>query len=108
MSSLSGRVRSAITPECNNLSRSIKNISMFNMILLFISLVVLLGAVLYNYLKKVPSGTDAGTVENKKKKVVGAATITSTVLLAISFLTSVWDYVIAAKTANQCLPSSIN
>lgn len=103
MSSLSGRVRSAITPECSSLSRSIKYVSLISMIIVLVALVILVSGIIYNYMKKVPNGADAAAVEDKKKKVVGSVTITAAVVVALSLITSIWEYAVVSKTANQCL-----
>lgn len=74
------------------------------MIVVLISLVLLLSAIIYNYVKKV-SASAAGTAEQeaKKLKVVGGLAITSAVVLLISFVISIWGTTIGAKTANVCL-----
>lgn len=103
MSATVGRVRSSLTPECGNLSRSVKLSSLVNLVLGLLAFVMLGAALLYNYMKKIPSGDGSAAAETSKKKIVGNLTIAGLVTTGLQFVVSVWSYAIASKTINQCL-----
>lgn len=96
-----------ITPECSNLSKSIKMSSMFSLILIILTLILLIAAIVYNYVKKTPVGSsvDASKDEDNKKKVIGGLVITSTVISALAAAISAWSFGIVGKAANTCISS---
>lgn len=95
----------ALTPECGNLTRSIKWSSMIVIIVLLVAFILLIGAIIYNYVKKIPSDTNQKDNENKKKKIVGGMTIGSVVVLGIGLISSIWQYTAVSKTSKLCLPA---
>lgn len=103
MSSVVGRVRSAATPECSNLSRGVKFSSLITIVVVLVAFVLLGSALIYNYTKKVPDGNDAAATDKKKKQIIGGLTIASVVMLGVSLIVAIWQYVIVAKAMNQCL-----
>lgn len=122
MSTTSGlirTVRSAITPECNNLGRSIKTSSWLIVVFLAIAIILMLIAVIYNYKgtpkSTVPATTGAGagagasggttatTDEDKKNKIVDSLSIAGMAFTVISLLISIWSASVVGKAANNCL-----
>lgn len=109
MSATVGRLRSAATPECGNLSKSIKISSLITMIVILIAFVLLGTAIGYNYIKKTTT-TKAGSTEqdtsmtdDKKKKIVGALNISAVVVLGLALLSGVWEFSVVSRTVNNCL-----
>lgn len=77
--SLGAAALNKITPECVNVGQAIK----LSLIMVVIALILLIAAIIYNYVKKTDT-TDADVQkenEEKKTKVVGALSITGTVLV---------------------------
>lgn len=97
------RARAVITPECQNIAKSIKFSSLLTIFVVLVAVILLASALIYNYVKKIPTGTNAGEGEATKKKVVGGLTIASLVVLVISLLTSIWEYAVVAKAADTCI-----
>lgn len=95
----------ALTPECSNLTRSIKASSMLVIFVILAAFILLTAAVVYNYVKKIPTGTNQESEENKKKKVVGGMTIASIVILGVAVLSSIWQYTAVSRTSKLCLPA---
>lgn len=103
--SLGAAALNKITPECVNIGKSIKMSSTVVLAMIIIALILLISAIIYNYVKKTDStDTDAQHEnENKKKKVVGGLSITGTVLVFITALASIWDLSVVSKAANRCI-----
>lgn len=94
-----------ITPACSNLARSVKMVSVLNLILVIVAAVLLIAAIIYNYTRKTES-TDADEQtrnELSKKKVIGALTITGVVLVVLASLSSVWNYSVLSKAVKTCI-----
>lgn len=105
MSGVGGRIRSAITPECANLSKGVKVSSLIAIVVVLIAFVLLGSALIYNYTKKIPEGSEAANADKKKKRIIGGLAIASVIALGISLVVDIWQYVIASKAVNQCLTS---
>jgi uncharacterized protein YpmB len=103
MSGVTGRIRSAATPECANLSKGVKFSSLIAIVVVLIAFVLLGSALIYNYTKKIPEGTEAAAADKKKKQIIGGLTIASVVALGVSLVVDIWQYVIVSKAVNQCL-----
>lgn len=76
------------------------------MIIIIIALILLIIAIIYNYTKKESKGADpavAAEEDTKKEKVVGALSITATVLVAIGAIFALWSYSVVSKTTRVCL-----
>jgi hypothetical protein len=105
-------VKTLITPECENLTKSLKWSSLFSLILLTISLILLFVAVIYNYVKKTTVNSSGGgqapsqDEEEKKQKVIAGLSITSVISVSIAFLIKIWDFTIATKTVKTCLSNN--
>lgn len=99
-----------ITPECINVGKAIKLSSTVVLVMVVIALILLISAIVYNYVKKTEStDTDTQTEnEDNKKKVVGALSITGTVIVFLSLLASVWDFSVVSKAANRCIPTVLS
>lgn len=95
----------ALTPECSNLTRSIKSSSAVVIVIILISFILLTTAVIYNYLKQIKDGDDHDANQAKKSKLVGGLTIASMVIMGIGLLSSIWQYTAVSRTAKACLPS---
>lgn len=95
----------SLTPECGNLTRSIKASSAVVIIIILIAFVLLTTAVVYNYVKQVKDDSDKQTNQDKKAKLVGGMTIASIVVLGIGLLSSIWQYTAVSRTAKACLPN---
>lgn len=96
---------SKLTPECNNLGRSVKTSATLILVMIVIALVLLIAAIIYSYVKKLHT-TDASQMEaeeENKKKVVGILSITSSIVLAITTFVAIWQFNIAAKTVKICM-----
>lgn len=98
-----------ITPECVNVGKAIKTSSMIVLIMIVIALVLLIAAIIYNYVKKTESSDNDVQTENEedKKKVIGGLAITSTVLVFLTALSSVWSLSVVSKAANKCIPAVV-
>jgi len=100
-----------ITPQCENLHKTIKLASFITLALTSVVLVLLLAAIIYNYVLKndTPAPTlRAGeetdtTTEDKKKKIIGGLTISAAIIGLVSVLSSLWSAMIGAKTAKTCI-----
>lgn len=109
---MSGRMRNALTPECENLSKSLKLTSLITLVLTSIATILLLVAIIYNYVKRskgttrADAGTSNSTDEEKTAKIVGALSISGSVAVALTFLLKIWDFTVAAKTAKTCLATT--
>lgn len=90
-----------LTPECNNLGRSIKTSATFVCVMVILALVLLVTAIIYSYVKKVDD-TNADASANKKK-VVGGLSITASVVLAVTTFIALWQFNVAAKTVKICM-----
>jgi len=98
------RMRNAITPECENLGKSIKVSALIVLIILIIVIILMVAAIVYNHMKQTVTDADRAEDEDKKKnKIIGGLSIGSVVVLAIGTLAGIWQYVVAAKVANVCL-----
>lgn len=98
-----------LTPECMNIGSSVKMVSLVTLITIIAAAILLVATIIYNYMKKTDS-TDAEaqkTNEEKKKKVIGALSITGTVIVFLSALSSIWGYSVVSKAANKCIPSGM-
>lgn len=95
-----------ITPECQNLGRSIKLSSMVVLIMIIVAVILLVSAIIYNYMKKndAPDAETIHATDDTKKKVVGALTITSTVIIFITAFAAIWQMQIASKAVRMCIP----
>lgn len=96
-----------ITPECVNIGKSIKLSAAIVLIMVVLAVILLIAAIVYNYVKKTES-SDAdiqAANEAKKKKVVGALTITGAVITFLSGIAALWDFTVVSKAANRCIPS---
>lgn len=98
-SGVGARIRGAITPECSNLSKSIKMTSLLSLIFIVICMIILVVAISFNYFKKV--GT--GFTEDKKRSVLNGMLYGAAGVALISTLVSIWQYSVAAKTVKSCL-----
>lgn len=103
MSSALGRAKSAITPECQNISKSVKFSALVVIVIVLVAFVLLAAAMIYNYTKKIPAGTNADAAEASKKKVISGLTIASLVVLGLSLLVSLWQYAIVSKAVDTCI-----
>lgn len=103
MSTTVGRAKLAITPECQNIAKSIKFSSLITIVVVLIAFVLLGAALIYNYVKKIPTGAEAAEKEAAKKKVISGLTIASLVVLGISLVVAIWEYAIVSKAADVCL-----
>ncbi|AQN78586.1 ACH96171.1 GrBNV gp95-like protein [Kallithea virus] len=95
-----------LIPECQDLSKSIKMSSLVVLVLIVLALILLVAAILCNYLYKTDSTNSSSASEAKeknKKKLVGALTITSAVLVFLSTFSAIWQYSVASKTVKACL-----
>lgn len=95
-----------LAEDCTNIGKSIKLSATIVLIMVFIALILLVSAIIYNYVKKIDATTtdgQAAELENKKKKVVGGLTIASSVLLLLTSLAAIWDLSVVSKAANKCL-----
>lgn len=99
MSTLPGRVKAALTPECSQLAQSIKISATALMVVIGIALILLVSAIVYNYVKK----TTGDEEDKKKDKVISYMSIASTVMIGIGLLASIWQYATASRTAAACL-----
>lgn len=98
-----------ITPECANIGKTVKMVSIVTLLMIVVAAVLLIAAIIYNYARKTES-TDADEQarnEESKRKVIGALTITGTVLVFLASLSSVWDYSVVSKAVNKCIPSAM-
>lgn len=93
------RIRGAITPECGNLSKSIKMASLVSLAFIFICLIILIAAIAFNYLKKVGNSF----TEEKKRDIINGMLYGAAAIALISTLASVWQYSVAGKTVKSCL-----
>lgn len=96
----------SLTPECGNLTRSIKASSAVVIIIILIAFVLLITAVVYNYVKQVKDDSERQANLDKKAKLVGGMTIGSMVMLGIALLSSIWQYTAVSRTAKACLPAA--
>lgn len=99
MSTLPGRVKAALTPECSQLSQSIKLSATVLMVVIGLALILLVSAIIYNYVKK----TTTPEEDAKKDKMISYMSIASTVVIGVGLLTSIWQYSTASRTATACL-----
>lgn len=102
MSTLSGRAKAALTPECNQLSKSIKLSATVLLVVIGLGLILLVMATFYNYMKK----TETTEEDNKKEKLIGYLSIASTLIIGVDLLASMWQYSIASRTTAVCLTAS--
>lgn len=104
---LGARLRNAITPECANLSKTIKLSALILLILITVMIVILLSALAYNHMKKTTGVglTEAEEVEEeaKKTKVISSLSSTNVGVMAMALVASIWLNSSAAKTAKTCL-----
>lgn len=100
MSTLIGRARSLITPECTNLARGIRTSSMTIIVVVLIAFTILSGLLIYNYFIR-----DRTSTSKLIKSVVVGLDITCITFLGIALLASIWDNIIVSKTVKQCLAS---
>lgn len=90
-----------LTPECNNLGRSVKTSASVLCVMVILALVLLVTAIIYSYVKKVDAtNTDANA---NKKKVVGGLSITASIVLAITTFVALWQFNVASKTMKICM-----
>lgn len=95
----------SLTPECGNLTRSIKAVSALVIVVILIAFVFLTTAIVYNYVKKVKEDDkDKQATLDKKAKLVGGLTIASMVVLGVALLSAIWQYAAVSRTAKACLP----
>lgn len=104
MSTLPGRGKAALTPECNQLLKSVKLSATVLVILIGLALLLLAAAIVYNYAKK----TEHTDQDDKKEKIIGYMSIAATVTIGVSLLASIWQYSVASRTSAVCLTSSSN
>lgn len=102
MSTLAGRAKAALTPECNQLSKSIKLSAITLMVVIGLALILLVVAIIYNHMKKTTSTEE----DSKKDKIISYMSIAATVVIGVGLLASMWQYSIASKTTAVCLASN--
>jgi len=97
-------MRSTVTPECENLGRTIKSVSVLLIIFIVVTVVLLIVAISYNYMKKGATDADhAAEEEARKGKIIGGLSITGALTACISMIMSVWLTSVAGKMTAQCL-----
>ncbi|ATY70259.1 hypothetical protein [Tomelloso virus] len=109
MSSMKGLGTSAInkiTPECANIGKSVKVVSLVVLIMVIIATILLVAAIIYNYVKKTANDDAEVQAENeaKKKKVIGGLSITGAVVVFLSALAAIWEYSVLSKAVHRCIP----
>lgn len=90
-----------LTPECGNLRKTVKMATMMTLVMVSIVCILLLIAIIYNYVKKIPN-PDTNNEEASKKKVVGGLTIAALVVSIPTVLGAVWSLTIANKAWKAC------
>lgn len=95
----------SLTPECGNLTRSIKASSAVVIIIILIAFVLLTTAVVYNYVKQVKDDANKQTNQDKKAKIVGGMTIATIVVLGVGLLSGIWQYTAVSRASKACLPA---
>lgn len=122
MSSLPGRVR-ALTPDCVNQIKSLKNVSLWTMIILIIAVAFMLIVVIYGYTGSNNSGSSGSggtntspdpdpnqntgsggsSGSNNNTKVMSSLSVASSILTALGLVGSIWMFTIVPKASRSCL-----
>lgn len=97
--SSTARLRQAVQPNRENVGKSIKLGGIVQLVLIFVAFVLLMVAVIYNYVKKTTTDSD----EDKKKKIVGGMTIAALVVLALGAAVTGWETFIVSKAVKEYL-----
>lgn len=92
MSAYVGRAKSALTPGCENLGKTVKTSSLMIIVVVLIALLLLSATMFMHYYGK-----------GKMDKWINGLSIAHAVFMTIALLTSIWDNRIVAKTVKQCL-----
>lgn len=102
----SAALLSRMAPECQQMGRSIKTVSMVLFLMVLVAFVLMIVAIIYSHVKNNNTNNDAqerATTDENKKKVVAGLTLSSTVILAISTFVALWQVNVSGKTAKLCL-----
>lgn len=97
-----------ITPECTNLTKSIKGQGIVGIIIgIMLIIFLIIAAVYINKKEDVDGGAETreGTVEDKNKKIVMGMVVTSIILSIIATIVFMWNFILGKKIA-ECIDRS--
>jgi hypothetical protein len=118
------KISRALSPECDNLSKTVKMTSLISLVVLVIAFLLIVFALLYNYMQKPhsnpvisnPTATDRqqqqpamedahdnNTMTDKQQKLLHGMSIATSAAVVIDLIAKLWDYKVSAKTIKLCL-----
>nr|AHW98258.1 GrBNV_gp95-like protein [Nilaparvata lugens endogenous nudivirus] len=107
MSATPNRIHQLVTPECENLSKTIKLSSLGSLILISIVVILMFVVIIIQYMVKKKTSDPPQMLEEKKKTTtwISALSLASFVVAVLLLFVTMWDVTVVSKTTNNCLKS---